>query len=470
MISTHRLLLLLILIPTIIHPVTMHLLFSLGLAYTQLAGLPTSYGLYASFMPPLIYALLGTSRELSVGPFALVSLAVAQAIGQLEPSYSDLAVTDPAAAQALAVKVAMPLTLVVGLLTILMAVLQLGWVISFFSKPALSGFLVASAYTISTTQVASILQVRLASDSSFVESWTVIASAIPHANVASVLIGIVCVAVLLGMDYIFRPPRVKATIPWPLFVTIASILISYLGDFHYRYGVKVVGDVQASFPTPYFPTVPDVAQYIQAAVSLTMVNFVVAMSIVVEMASENGYAVDTNQETFALGCCGVVGSCFSAYVPAGSLSRSVVANKMKPGSTLWNLVLFAIIALCIAVLSPLLYHLPSATLAAIIIAAFKVCCFIVVQQHRYKKNDQSAYVISFTIVFPIHLPLRYFLSNCLPCTVLVYRTCCSAFLSRSFSGRLPLVRPLSGLQRSSSACFLPPSGAFSLPLSPPSVR
>ncbi len=342
-----------------------------SLAHTVIAGLPASYGLYAAFIPTLLYSIFGGSRELSIGTFALTSLVLAQTIPQVAPNLTEIALNDPARADAIAVQAALGITLVSGIITLILAALRLGWVVTFFSKPALSAFLCGSAYTISTTQVAAMVQTKVNPADSFFQMWYRIFAALPSANVGGVLIGLLCIAALIIGDRIAKPPRVKFPIPFALILVILTTLISYFGDFKTAYGIKIVGKLDSAFPSPSIPSVPDFMEYFQASIVLSIINFIGTVSIGIQMASEAGYTLSGNQELFALSMCSILGSMFGAYTPAGSLSRSIVAQKMKPTSALWNLVVFALIALSIGALAPLLYHLPSATLAAIIIAAFE---------------------------------------------------------------------------------------------------
>ena len=135
--------------------------------------------------------------------------------------------------------------------------------------------------------------------------------------------------------------------------------------------IKVVQEISDEFPSPTVPNIANFSGYVTAALSLAIINYVVVMAVVQRFASENGYSVDANQELFALGVVSTVSAFFRAQAPSASLSRSSLANSLSPASPLWNIGQFAIVALCIGAFSKLLFHLPYATLAAIIIAAFR---------------------------------------------------------------------------------------------------
>lgn len=209
-----------------------------SLAYTVLAGLPISYGLLASFVPPVVYTFVGTSRHVSIGPFALISLVVGQILPTLIDNYDELLANNPDLLGALSVKAAMGLTIVVGLLLLAMSLLQLGWIISFFSKPAIAGFICGSAYVISTSQVGTVFQIKLKPDGSFLDSWITIFSNLPSTNICSLLIGVLSITTLLTLDYITRPPRFKSPLPFPLLIVIVTTAISYLAQFGDRYDVR----------------------------------------------------------------------------------------------------------------------------------------------------------------------------------------------------------------------------------------
>ena len=208
-----------------------------SLAYTVLAGMPVRYGLFGSFMPPLIYAFLGGSKEVSIGPFALISLVLAQSVPQLIPGYNAMQAEDPDRAALASAEVIMALTLLMGLAFLAMALLQMGWIISLFSRPVMNAVTCAGAYVICTTQIATILQVKLAPDATFPQAWAGIANGLPNAHILSCIIGFGGIIFLLFAEYLSRPPRFKIPPPTPLFLTIFMTLVSYLAGFKSKFGV-----------------------------------------------------------------------------------------------------------------------------------------------------------------------------------------------------------------------------------------
>lgn len=214
------------------------LLIPQALAHTALAGMPISYALYIAFMPLIVYTFLGTCRQVCVGSFALVSLVVAQTIPSLIDGYDAILASNPARAEELYVETAMTLTLVVGTILLLMAILRLGWIISFFSKPAISGLLVSSAYVICTSQVGGLLQIKVKPDSSFIQSWATVFSDIHTAHPISATIGILSLISILVMDHYSRPPRFKNPPPVALIIVVITTIISFAASLHDDHDVR----------------------------------------------------------------------------------------------------------------------------------------------------------------------------------------------------------------------------------------
>lgn len=206
-----------------------------SLAYTVLAGMPASYGLFASFTPPLIYTFFGTSREMSIGPFALISLVLSQVVPGLIPGFEKL---DHTHQEEAAAEVIMGLTVMVGVIMMIMGLLRLGWIISMFSKPALSGFIIASAYVITTTQIGTVLQLKVPHDATFQEAWKLIFTHLPDINWCSFIVGTLGIIILLVLEHLTKPPRFKIPLPFPIGLVFLTTIISYLASFEDKFEVS----------------------------------------------------------------------------------------------------------------------------------------------------------------------------------------------------------------------------------------
>lgn len=216
-----------------------------SLAYAMLAGLPPQVGLYASIAPLIAYAAFGTSRTLSVGPVAVVSLMTAAAVGDVVGSGS-----------AAYVEAALVLALLSGLVLLGMAVLRLGFLATFLSHPVISGFITASAVLIATSQLKHILGVRIDGDT-LVELLPALFNALPAANTPTLLIGVFAITFLFSVRKWLKPLLLRIGLPvraadiatkaGPVVAIIATTLAVAVGDLASS-GVRVVGSVPAGLP------------------------------------------------------------------------------------------------------------------------------------------------------------------------------------------------------------------------------
>ena len=340
-----------------------------GLSYAPLVGLPAEYGLYASFFPVIMYTMMGTSTEASVGPFAVASLILGQQILSAFPEIASM--TDQAEITALVLEGALSFSFWAGMLLALLGLLRCGWISSLISEPAVKGFLMASALNIITSQASAFFQIKLAADASFFEAWIRIFGHINNTNVAALLIGLIATSVLMYIDIWAKRRKLKKPIPSQILLIIVATLISYLAGFHDNFDVGIVGKIKDGFPTPQFPKLGSFASQIGGALILALVVDIVSVATSQQIAAQNGYTISPDQEMRALGVSAMVGSMFSAYMPCVSLSRSAVTNQLKPATILWNLFLATVVLLCVMVAGPLLFHLPKAILSSVVISSFR---------------------------------------------------------------------------------------------------
>lgn len=358
---------------TLLHDGTAALLVTLiaipqGLAYALLAGLPPEVGLYASVVPPLVYALLGSSRVLSVGPMAVVSLMTAAAVGEFaaagSPAYWTAALT---------------LGFLSGLMLLAMGLLRLGFLSSFLSHPVISGFISASALLIALSQARTLLGVQAPGH----DANTLLRSlvqALPDTHGLTLAVGAGATAFLVAVRLGLKPLLCRTGLPprvADFFVRLAPLLAIVLTAGLSRalgwqqQGVKLVGHVPQGLP-PF--TVPswDPALWQQLAMPallIGIVGFAESVSLAQTLAARRRQRIEPDQELLALGACNL-SAAFSGGLPVtGSLSRSVVnfdAGARTPAAGIYTALAVALASL---LLTPALFHLPQATLAAIIVAA-----------------------------------------------------------------------------------------------------
>jgi SulP family sulfate permease len=339
-----------------------------SLAYAMLAGLPPEVGLYASILPIVVYALLGTSRTLAVGPVAVISLMTLTAAGNIA------APGTPAFIAA-----ALVLALLSGLMLLTMGLLRLGFLANLLSHPVVSGFITASGLIIATSQLKSILGVP-ASGETMPELIGSLAMHVSQTNAATLVIGLGATAFLFWVRRGLKPllmqfgmaPRPADLVAkaGPIAAVILSTIAVILLDLEAA-GVKVVGRIPQSLPPLTIPVFDaDLWQrLVVPALLLSVIGFVESVSVAQTLAAKRRQRIDPDQELIGLGSANVAAAFSGGYPVTGGFARSVVnfdAGAETPAAGAYTA---AGIALAALFLTPLLASLPAATLAATIIVA-----------------------------------------------------------------------------------------------------
>lgn len=339
-----------------------------SLAYALLAGLPPEAGIYASIAPIVLYAVFGTSKALAVGPVAVVSLLTASAIGQVaETGTAGYAVA------------ALTLAGLSGAFLVLLGVLRLGFLANFLSHPVIAGFITASGILIATSQFKHILGVS-AHGHTLPEMLGSIFAHLNQINLVTVVIGLSATGFLfwvrgnlkpllkrLGMRPLMTDLLAKAG---PVAAVASTTLVVWAFDLD-GMGVKIVGDVPQSLPPFTFPGLsPDlIKSLLVPAILISVIGFVESISVAQTLAAKKRQRIDPDQELIGLGAANL-GAAFTGGFPVtGGFSRSVVnfdAGSETPAAGIFTAIGLAVAALA---LTPLVYYLPNATLAATIIVA-----------------------------------------------------------------------------------------------------
>ena len=352
-----------------------------GMGYAMLAGLPPIYGLYASLVPVAVYALLGTSRQLAVGPVAMVSLLVATGVSRVSAESVEGYV---AAAVALA--------LIVGVMQVSMGLLRLGFLVNFLSHPVISGFTSAAALIIGFSQLKHLLGIPLPR-SHFVHEILESAWVQPaEVRVVTVAIGLGSIAILVGFKrWAPRFPRAL------LVVMLTSLLV--LGLRLDERGVAIVGAVPAGLPPVSLPSI-DLATLNTLwpiALTIALVGFMESIAVAKRYAIEQKYEVNANRELVALGLANMLGSLTAAYPVTGGFSRTAVNAQAGATSGVAGLMTALLIGLTLLLLTPLFFFLPKAVLAAIIMTAVFGLVDVHEVRHlwRVKRSDLAMWGTTF---------------------------------------------------------------------------
>ncbi|WP_304451125.1 SulP family inorganic anion transporter [Nocardiopsis sp. YSL2] len=324
-----------------------------SMAYAALAGMPPATGLYAAVVPLVVYALLGTSGSLAVGPVAITALMSAAALAPLADG-------DPARYAALAGVLA----LLVGAIQFSMGALRLGAVVNFMSHPVLSGFTSAAAIIIAASQLKDLLGLRAERAGTLPETILALAGAVTTAHWPTIAVSAVSVLALVLLKRVF--PKVPGALLVVAAVTGLSAVLSF-GDR----GVAVLGEVPAGLPMPAVPDalLGDVVALLPAALAIALVGYMEGIAVAKALAAKSRQHVSADTELVAVGAANGAAGLFGAFPVAGGFSRSAVNFSAGARTPVATLVTAAVVAVTALVLTPAFYHLPKAVLAAIVVVA-----------------------------------------------------------------------------------------------------
>ncbi|MEM6766185.1 MAG: solute carrier family 26 protein [Bacteroidota bacterium] len=361
-----------------------------GMAYAMLAGLPPIYGLYASTLPLIVYALFGTSPQLAVGPVAMDSLLVASGVSTL---------ADPGSEQYISLVIL--LALMVGIIQLSMGLLRLGFLVNFLSHPVLAGFTSAAALIIASSQLTHLLGVDIPRLKVH-ETLLLVGQKAGAINLPTLLLGLLGIGILLFLK------KLKKRIPGPLVIVIMGILLVY-GLSLSEQGVKIVADIPAGLPSISTPNIhlENARQLIPIAFTIAFIGFM--ESIAISKALENKHKtheVKPNQELIALGLANSLGSFLKSFPVTGGFSRSAVNAQAGANSGLASLISAGVIILTLLFLTPLFYYLPKAVLAAIIMAAVLGLVNIKEAIHLWKTDKRDFFLFLFTATATLVLGIK----------------------------------------------------------------
>ncbi|WLR52016.1 solute carrier family 26 protein [Bacillus tianshenii] len=351
-----------------------------GMAYSMLAGLPPVIGLYASTIPLIIYALLGSSRQLAVGPVAMVSLLVFSGVSTLaEPGSAEF------------ISYALLLSLMVGVIQLGMGLFRLGFIVNFLSHAVISGFTSAAALIIGLSQLKHLLGTDLEGGKNV---FLIVADAfrkIGEINPVTLGIGVGSIAVLM----LFK--KILPRFPAPLLVVVGSTLFVYFLNLEER-GVKIIREVPDGLPAFSLPgfNMDSVMALLPIALTISFVGFMESIAVAKTIASKEKYKVNSNQELTSLGAANIVGSFFSASPVTGGFSRTAVNYQAGAKSGLASIITAVLILLTLLFFTDLFYYLPNAVLAAIIMVAVFGLVDVKEAKHLFQIKQTDGWVLVIT--------------------------------------------------------------------------
>ncbi|KAL1249673.1 hypothetical protein QQF64_020678 [Cirrhinus molitorella] len=408
-----------------------------GMAYALLASVPPVFGLYTSFYPVLVYFIFGTSRHVSIGTFAVISIMIGSVSERLAPDDHFLTngtngsfVVDTEARDVQRVKVAAATTLLCGIFQVLLGLVRFGFVVTYLSEPLVRGYTTGAATHVITSQLKYMFGVsprRFSGPLQLLYTLVELGRLLPQTHIPTLLITLVSLTALIIAKEINSRYSHKLVLPIPveLLVIIAGTLVSHYADLRTVNGVNVVGEIPSGLVLPKVPEVGFFSSVIGDAFAVAVVGYAINISLGKTFALRHGYKVDSNQELVALGLSNAIGGFFQCYSVTSSLSRSLVQESTGGKTQVAGMVSAVIVLITLLKLGPLFEKLPTAVLSTIVFVNLKGM-FMQFQDipALWKSNrvDLLVWVVTFLCTVLLNLDLGLAASIIFTLLTVIFRT------------------------------------------------
>ncbi|XP_074459725.1 sulfate transporter-like [Larus michahellis] len=360
-----------------------------SISYSLLANQDPIYGIYTNFFCNIIYVAMATSRHNFVGSFGVLCLMIGQSVNrhlQLAGYSNDNAGSSLAGnstsssngtgacdRSCYAITVALSLSFLVGLYQILLGVLQLGFVAVYLSEPLLGGFVTGSSLTIITSQMKSLLGLKIPRHEgvgSFILTWVDLFRYIQNTNICDLVTSLVALAIIVPVKEINDryKEKMKAPLPIELLVVIVATVISYYFNFEERYKSAVCGDIPTGFRKPTLPDINLFSSLAVDALPIAVIGFAMTVSLAEIFGKKHGYAVRANQEMIAIGMCNLIPSFFYCFASSAALTKTLLKESTGTQTQVSGLVTSLVLLLVLLWIAPLFYSLQTSILGVVTIA------------------------------------------------------------------------------------------------------
>ena len=380
-----------------------------GMAYAMIAGLPPVYGLYAAIFPQLIYAIMGSSRQLAVGPVAMDSLLVATTL-------NTMAIVDAQHYISLAIFLAF----FMGVIQVFLGLIKFGFLVNFLSKPVINGFTSAAAIIIGLSQLNHMLGVEIS-------QGNVLQALMQSIWEVRTEIHLLTLMITLGSIFlIFGIKRFSKKIPVALVVVILTTLLTSQLNWN-EMGVSIVGTIPSGLPAFNFQwiAVEDIYPLFPMALTLSLIAFLEAISIAKAIeVKENKETVDPNQELIALGAANVFGSFFQSYPTTGGFSRTAVNHESGAQTGVAAIISAAVVGLTLVFFSSWFYYLPKPVLGAIILTAVINLVDLKYPYQLWSSHREEFFILLFTFLVTLFMGIMegILLGTLASLSLMVYRS------------------------------------------------
>ncbi|KAG7496898.1 chloride anion exchanger-like [Solea senegalensis] len=347
-----------------------------GLAFSLLASLPASYGLYTAFFPVLTYFFLGTSRHISIGSFPVLSLMVGTVVDRLVPENSTSVNITDSDLDSQRVLVASSVTFLMGVFQLAMGVLQVGFIVVYLSDTLVSGFTTAAAVHIVVSQLKFVLGLVVPGISgplSIIYTLEKIFVQITSVNICDLVMSIVIMVIVFIVKELNDRYKAKLPVPVPIEVimTVIACGMSYGLNFKDTYDVDVVGTMVRGYESPIAPSMKIFQESAVEAFPIAIVGFAVAFSVAKVYSVKHDYSIDANQELIAFGVSNIFGASFRSFAASTALSRTAVQESSGGKTQVAGLISALIVMIVTLALGFLLEPLPKSVLGALVIVNLK---------------------------------------------------------------------------------------------------
>jgi SulP family sulfate permease len=380
-----------------------------GMAYAMIAGLPPVYGLYAAIFPQMVYAFMGSSCHLAVGPVAMDSLLVATAL-------NTIAVVDANHYISLAIFLA----LFMGLIQVFLGFLKFGFLVNFLSQPVISGFTSAAAVVIGMTQLKHVIGIDLPSHHLIQKIFHSLWQSNEEIHLFTLLITLGSIALIFAIKYLSH------RIPAALIVVVASTLLTAQLSWNEK-GLNIVGPIPEGLPSIQLQSISleEVYQLLPMALTLALIAFLEAISVAKAIEiKEKKETINPNQELIALGTANILGSLFQSYPTTGGFSRTAVNHQSGAKTGIASLISAALVALTLMFFTDWFYHLPKAVLGAIILTAVINLIDLKYPYKLWKTHREEFFVLLFTFAVTLVMGIKegILLGTLVALSLMIYRS------------------------------------------------
>uniref|UniRef100_A0A8D0AD88 Solute carrier family 26 member 6, like 2 n=1 Tax=Sander lucioperca TaxID=283035 RepID=A0A8D0AD88_SANLU len=407
-----------------------------GMAYALLASLRPVFGLYTSLYPVLVYFIFGTSRHISVGTFAVISIMIGSVTERLAPDSNFIVngtnqtgSVDLDARDAYRVQIACSLTVLAGIFQILLGVVRFGFVVTYLSEPLVRGYTTGSACHVCVSQLKYLFGVtpaRFTGPFSLIYTLVDVCRLLPETKVPELLVSLVALFVLIVVKEINACYRQKLPMPIPIeIVVVPATIITHFCGLTSKYSIDVVGEIPSGLKAPQAPNATFFSEVIGDAFAVAIVSYAINISLGKTFALKHGYKVDSNQELVALGLCNTVGSFFQCYSVTSSLSRSLVQESTGGKTQVAGVISSIIVLITVLKIGSLFSDLPKAVLSTIVFVNLKgmfMQFMDVPMLWKTNKVDLLVWLVTFTSTLLLNLDLGLAVAIGFSMLTVIFRT------------------------------------------------